>query len=193
MALSHSDRDLARIAAAAQHRDQTLGTLAAISEDTSSGYMVGLLVNGMTLYGRIESPREFYALLDVENATIVERGRAVNADSWPDDVAAKLEGTWARHFDEDLAKHRTLVERNADGDFEDMSEEDMRSSIADDPTTLTLAEVYIYPPGDTLFQVPLMRVNRSHVAAWWPVPRDAAGSARFAHPSVVPPPSASTG
>jgi len=36
------------------------------------------------------------------------------------------------------------------------------------------------------FRVPLMRVSRSHVAAWWPVPRDAEGNAKFTHPSVVP-------
>ena len=144
--------------------------------------MVGLLVNGMTVYGRIESPREFFALLDVENATIVERGRAADPDSWPEDVAATLKDSWVRHYDEQAAKHRALHERNDDVDFEEMSEEDMRSVIADDPATITLAEVNVFPPAAPRFQVPLMRVSVSHIAAWWPIPRDAEGSARFTHP-----------
>lgn len=180
MALSHSDRDLARIAARTR-RDPALGTLAALA-DTSSGYMVGLLVNGMTVYGRIESPREFYALLDVENAAIVERGRAANPESWSEDVVAEFIGMWVRRYDEHAAKHRALVERNANVDFEEMSDEDMRSTIADDPATITLAEVNVFAPAAARLQVPVMRVSVLHIAAWWPVPRDADGNARFTHP-----------
>jgi hypothetical protein len=44
--------------------------------------MLGMLVNGMTVYGRTTSPVDLFAGINEENAKRIGRGRAHGAESW---------------------------------------------------------------------------------------------------------------
>jgi hypothetical protein len=76
MPLSSLDRDLAELAAAVRLD----GTLAALAVRASIGdaYTLGMLVSGMTVYGRTTSPVDLFARINEENAKMIARG----AESW---------------------------------------------------------------------------------------------------------------
>lgn len=63
-----------------------------------------------------------------------------------------------------------------------MPEHDIREAIENRTTSLTLADVKVFPPGSLRIEVPLMRVRIAEVAAWWLIPTDAEGKASFSHP-----------
>ena len=76
MPLSSLDRDLAELAAAVRLD----GTLAALAGRASIGdaYMLGMLVSGMTVYGRTTSPVDLFARINEESAKMIARG----GESW---------------------------------------------------------------------------------------------------------------
>jgi hypothetical protein len=76
MPISSLDRDLAELAAAVRLD----GTLAALAGRASIGdaYMLGMLVSGMTVYGRTTSPVDLFARINEESAKMIARG----AESW---------------------------------------------------------------------------------------------------------------
>jgi hypothetical protein len=84
------DRELAELAAAVRLD----GTLAALAGRAFVGdaYMLGMLVSGMTVYGRTTSPVELLERINEENAKMVARGRAQGAESWSDqDIRKAIE------------------------------------------------------------------------------------------------------
>ena len=83
MPISSLDRDLAELAAAVRLD----GTLAALAGRASVGdaYMLGMLVSGMTVYGRTTSPVDLFAGINEENAKMIARG----AESWSDQEIRK--------------------------------------------------------------------------------------------------------
>lgn len=76
MPISPLDRDLAELAAAVRLD----GTLAALAGRAYIGdaYMLGMLVSGMTVYGRTTSPVDLFARINEENAKMIARG----GESW---------------------------------------------------------------------------------------------------------------
>jgi hypothetical protein len=87
--LSSLDHDLAELAAAVRLD----GALAALAGRASVGdaYMLGMLVSGMTVYGRTTSPVDLFARINEENAKIA-RGRAHGAVIWSDqDIRKAIE------------------------------------------------------------------------------------------------------
>jgi hypothetical protein len=87
--LSSLDHDLAELAAAVRLD----GTLAALAGRASVGdaYMLGMLVSGMTVYGRTTSPVDLFARINEENAKIA-RGRAHGPVIWSDqDIRKAIE------------------------------------------------------------------------------------------------------
>lgn len=87
MPISSLDRDLAELAAAVRLD----GTLAALAGRASIGdaYMLGMLVSGMTVYGRTTSPVDLFARINEENAKMIAGGRAHGAESWSDQEIRK--------------------------------------------------------------------------------------------------------
>ena len=87
MPISSLDRDLAELAAAVRLD----GTLAALAGRASIGdaYMLGMLVSGMTVYGRTTSPVKSFARINEEHAKMIARGRAHGAESWSDQEIRK--------------------------------------------------------------------------------------------------------
>ena len=83
MPISSLDRDLAELAAAVRLD----GTLAALAGRAFVGdaYMLGMLVSGMTVYGRTTSPVDLFAGINEENAKMIARG----AESWSDQEIRK--------------------------------------------------------------------------------------------------------
>jgi hypothetical protein len=71
MPISSLDRDLAELAAAVRLD----GTLAALAGRASIGdaYMLGMLVSGMTVYGRTTSPVDLFPRINEENAKMIAR------------------------------------------------------------------------------------------------------------------------
>lgn len=137
----------------------------------------------MTVYGRLTSERDLYALLDEENVGMVARGRANDPDSWPDDAAEQMEGQWVRHHDEHVAEYNKLAERNVDVDVDELSDEDERLTHAHEPNSVTLAEVHVFTASGLHYEVSVMRVRLALVAGWWPIVRDSSGTASFSHPT----------
>jgi hypothetical protein len=90
MPISSLDRDLAELAAAVRLD----GILAALAGRAFVGdaYMLGMLVSGMTVYGRTTSPVDLFAGINEENAKVIARGRARGAESWSDrDIRKAIE------------------------------------------------------------------------------------------------------
>jgi hypothetical protein len=83
MPISSLDRGLAELAAAVRLD----GTLAALAGRAFVGdaYMLGMLVSGMTIYGRTTSPVDLFAGINEENAKMIARG----AESWSDQEIRK--------------------------------------------------------------------------------------------------------
>lgn len=146
--------------------------------------MLGLLVNGMTVYGRTESPRAVFAELDAENARMIERARATNAGDANGERVEKIEDTLTRTFEEDQCERNELMARTESQELDEMTEDDIRAVIDNRTTTLTLADAHVFPPGGQRFEVPLMRVRIAQVAAWWLLPSDAEGKATITHPTA---------
>lgn len=184
MPISPTDRDLAELAAASR-LDETLCELAGLA-CAGGKYMLGLLINGMTIYGRTESPGAVFAEIDAENARLIERGRATGDSRWSGETVAKVEGTWTRCFEEYEREHRKLMERNEGKQSDEMPEDDIREEIKKSNTTLVLADVEVVPPSGPHLELPLMRVQIAQVAGWWLIPTDAQGNASYSHPSGSP-------
>jgi hypothetical protein len=86
MPISSLDRDLAELAAAVRLD----GTLAALAGRAFVGdaYILGMLVSGMTVYGRTTSPVDLFARINEENTKVIAHG----AESWSDqDIRKAIE------------------------------------------------------------------------------------------------------
>lgn len=182
MGLTPPDRDLANLRAASRLD----GTLEVVASLASSGMsrMLGLLVNGMTVYGFATSERALCEQLDEENAQMAARNREQDPENWSDEAIEKLTGKWVDSFEDHEREYRELVERTS-ADRKAMSEDDERMEIRHSAVTLTLADATVFPPGSPQFKVPVLSIRLSEVAGWWVVPTNPAdGSASFTHPSI---------
>jgi hypothetical protein len=178
--ISDHDRDLAELAAASR-ADQMLGILAG-QADTGATFSLGLLVNGMTIYGRTASRREVARALDDENARMIERSRASGGSGW-DEAEETIKGQWMRNVEEAAAEERLLVEHTT-GDLHAVPEEIARMIIRSRETTITLTDVHVFTPGDPRFELPLLQIRLATVAGWWLVPTDEHGTVAYRHPSI---------
>jgi len=173
MALSPQERDAAQ-ATASVGLDRFLQAIANVDQ---AGYYVGLLINGMTVYGQVASDRAIAEVLDGENARIGARLTEQPA-VWTEVV----EGGWTRRIDQEEEEHNGLVERNLKAELDEMSDDDARMTIRGRAVTLTLIEAKVVPAGAPTFDVPVLRVLLAQVGGWWLVPRDEEGTVSFTHP-----------
>lgn len=176
MAITPADRDLALAAASSRH-DSFLEAVASLHE---TGYYVGLLVNGMTAYGRVSSDRAIAEVLDAENARAVARWK--ERDPTWSEVEDEFKDRWTRQIDEEEREHRELVERNSNVPSDEMSDDDTRAMAQDRAVALTLVDAKVFPPGAPALEVPVLRVQVAQVGAWWLVPIDEKGGVSFTHP-----------
>jgi hypothetical protein len=168
--LAPRDRDLASLAAR-MRGDTTLTVLAGMAG--AIHYPVGLLVNGMTVYGRLVAEKEFAQALDAFNSQVIGL-----ADDSP------MVGLWTRAAEKDQKEEEELQSRTEDVPRSQWSEDDERKVIAQRQTVLNIAEAQILQPGSTSpTTVPILRVGIEHVAAWWLLPVNDDGKVSFQHPA----------
>ncbi len=153
--------------------------------DAGSSYVLGLIVTGMTIYGRTVPGRPVAEAFDDESERIIIRARAAAPDKegW-DEAERVLKGAWTKMADDDLERHRELLDRITDRDWDDLEAEEQREALEQRPSVLTLADVRIFSSGaSSAVEVAFLRVSLSHVAAWWLLPSAEDGTASFTHPS----------
>jgi hypothetical protein len=174
---NRAERDLASLAAHAR-RDPFLEDLAEQARDTGYGPVVGLLVNGMLVVGRLASPREFAEQLDSHNEWLVSQGEASGdpevARAWAE-ARERVANMYVERV-EDARNDATAVYAEVDeataGEEVDLDALDpglaRRLVFAEAVGTLTLAEPHIHLPGAReALRVDVLRVHVAHVAAWW--------------------------
>lgn len=166
--MDERDIDIAFIEAATR-RDEILEALAAVARGLN--YPVGLLANGMTIYGELVGEEHIFEAVDSFHAKLIQPGE-------PGDV---ILGQWTKKAQERKEKYDALVARNENLTREEMSDEDRRASISDALTSLTIKDATVIPPGAPRFEVPLLRVGLASVVGWWLLPVEN-GRATWTHP-----------
>lgn len=178
--LSDLERDLA-IIASRNVPDPFLELLAGNAERIG-GAAIGLLTNGMIVFGLIASPREIAAQMDAYHGRIA----AIAGD--PEGVA---EDEWREARERFIRQNRDLVEKTLAE--REAFEEELLAHL-DQPELpasldrrrigwaarvfLNLRDVSIVAPGEAdPTKVPVMRVRVDQVSGWWLVPPDDQGRA----------------
>lgn len=182
VAQADQELDLATLVAASQ-RDPYLQTLASLAS-AGSTYVLGLVVGGMTVYGRTSTARPLAEALDAEHERFVVRAREASdePERW-NEASARVAGIWTQRFEEDEADRQELVERLSDRAGDELTHEEEREVIEDRPQNLTLVDARVFPPGASQsLEVEVLRVPLASIGAWWPIPTDEDGQASFSHP-----------
>jgi hypothetical protein len=178
--LTPAEVDLAAIAAA-QRVDRYLVELASLA-DSDIDTVVGLVLNGAVIVGRIVSPEAMARTIDEHLLTLLEMSATASSETqaW-EDLKDAVSGENVRRVHEDRKARRDMIERhNALCGEErvppsEMPEDLARAVIADNArVVMTLADAKVFPPGTREpLDVAVMRVDIRQVGAWWMVPADA--------------------
>jgi hypothetical protein len=181
--------DLANLAAHAPHADGFLTDLVELA-DSGIGTVVGLLVNGMVVVGTITSPEIFAEELDRERRRLAEsmkssRPEGTSADEWAEGLE-RFATTNARLLaeiekDRDRVANEVEDDENAPWDYSSPPRGLARESLELNVRHfLTLRDPQIVAPGQPGSIKPkALRVALNRVVAWWPIPLDKDGRARF--------------
>lgn len=189
--LSAPEANLAAIAAAARI-DRYLVELASLAEggiDT----VVGLVLNGAIVIGRIVAPEAMAYAVDEHMLKRLEMSAAASSEAataW-EAVRKTVAGGNAKVVEAERQDRQKMIARYRElyGDTRvsptDMPE-DLARKIIDDATrvAITLADVHVFPPGiREPIALSVMRVDIRQVGGWWIVPTDPeARSASFTFP-----------
>lgn len=177
--LTPAEVDLATIAAA-QRLDRYLVGLASLA-DADIGTVVGLLLNGAVIVGRIVSPEVMARAVDDHVLALLEMSATGSCDTTDlEDAKKTVVGGNVKVVQEDRQSRRDMIARHGDlyGDKRvpptEMPEDLARAIIADSArVVITLADAKLFPPGTREpLDVPVMRVDIRQVGAWWIVPTD---------------------
>ncbi len=182
VAEADQELDLAKLVAASRP-DPYLQAIAGLSS-AGSTYVLGLLVGGMTVYGRTSTARPLAEALDAEHDRFVIRARKASdePDRW-NEASARVAGIWTQGFEEDEAEHQELVERLSDRAVDELTPEEQRELVEDRPQILTLVDARVFPPGASRhLEVEVLRVPLASIGGWWLIPTNEDGKAAFAHP-----------
>lgn len=177
--------DLANIAMRTGRDDGFLRDLADLAE-SGVPTLVGLLTNGMIVIGVLSRLEEIAGELDRIRKNYAEAAWK----SRPDD---KTEEEWRGAVDswtnvnmqlvEQIREEREEVEAAEEGswDYSVPPRGMARKALAfATRQNLTLTQVQVAAAGQVgVIRVPVMRVAMGSIAAWWPIPVDESGSARF--------------
>jgi hypothetical protein len=189
---SPADYDLARIAAAADARDDVylldLVELAGRGLSTS----VGLLVNGVFITGILTSAKDIAEETDVARAWLADQSRRHTdpKELATDELENNLKdfSTAASRafadFQEVFTKAHEEAEPYLDDDgfaFEKAPAQISRRLIQTSQRAfITLKDAQIVAPGQPgSAKLPVLRVALAHIAAWWVIQLDAEGRASF--------------
>lgn len=191
--LSASEVDLAAIAAT-QRLDRYLLELVSLA-DAEIGTVVGLVLNGAIVVGRIVSSEAMARAVDKHVLTLLEMSATASDDaaSW-EVVQTNLSGAHVNVVKKERQARQDMIARHTElyGD-ERISPTEMpgdlaREVIADSArVSITLADANVFPAG---IREPIvagvMRVDIRQVGGWWIVPTDPkTRSASFTFPGAT--------
>jgi len=189
--LSAPEANLAAIASA-QRIDRYLVELASLAE-MNMNTVVGLVLNGAIVIGRIVSPQAMAHAVDEHILTSLKMSAAASphdATAW-EEAKQTVGGGNVKVVQEERQARQGMIARHRElyGDARvspTEMPEDLARDIIDDATrvTITLADAHIFPPGiREPIDVSVMRVDVRQVGGWWIVPADPeTRSASFAFP-----------
>lgn len=180
--MSPRDRDLAEVAMASR-TDPMVSVIAGLASSNGPTYMVGLLVNGMTIYGRTADPMRMAEAVDAENVRWGERAKSATGREGWDEYSQKVATMWADRLKTAEEEESVLVEHMT-VDLDELPEEVARKVIRAREQDLTLADAKVFPQGAAPFEVPLLRIQLAQVSGWWLLPTDAEGRATYSHPGA---------
>lgn len=172
--LHPSERDLADLAAVIR-QDAYLQQMASEAED-GVGAPIGLLANGMVVYGRLGPERLMAEEVDAYLEWVIQGGETAGADpeGWKE-ARERLGGMAVRMADKRKEARQEVLNRAEEFSGEegfdwpaaprDLAREVIRERVR---PALTLREARILVPGQSQpLEVPVMRVNMTEVSGWW--------------------------
>jgi len=177
--LSATEANLAAIASA-QRVDRYLGGLASLA-DAEIDTVVGLVLNGAIVVGRIVSPEAMARALDEHVLSLLKMNAASSDDATAWEEAKKaVDGGHVKVVQEERQARQDMIARHRElyGDERvsptEMPEDLAREVIADGiRVAITLADANVFPPGTREpIDVGVMRVDIRQVGGWWIVPTD---------------------
>jgi len=189
--LTPADYDLARIAAAADARDD--GYLSSLVElaDHDVSTSVGLLVNGVFVTGILASAKMIADEVDKARTWIADQSRQ-HTD--PQEMTAELEEglkAFSTAASDAYAQGREAITKARESAEPYMDDEGFafqkapaaisrRLVNANRRAFITLRDVQIVAPGQVgIARLQVLRVALAHIAAWWLIQLDADGHASF--------------
>jgi hypothetical protein len=177
--LSATEANLAAIASA-QRVDRYLVGLASLA-DAEIDTVVGLVLNGAIVVGRIVSPEAMARALDEHVLSLLKMNAASSDDATAWEEAKKaVDGGHVKVVQEERQARQDMIARHRElyGDERvsptEMPEDLAREVIADGiRVAITLADANVFPPGTREpIDVGVMRVDIRQVGGWWIVPTD---------------------
>lgn len=178
--LSAPEANLAAIASA-QRIDRYLVELASLAEGNIDT-VVGLVLNGAIVIGRVVSPEAMAQAVDEHMLKWVKMSEAASSEdatAW-EEARKAVDGGNVKVVQEErearqamMARHRELYGDDRVSPTE--MPEDLARKVIDDATrvAITLADAHVFPPGiREPIDVPVMRVDIRQVGGWWIVPTD---------------------
>jgi hypothetical protein len=191
--MSGADRDLAIIAERSRG-DAYLHDLVTTAEEGIPA-AVGLLLNGMVIYGALAAPQRIAEEVDTHYDWMT-RGLQERSDEQAEGWAKareKLSGVRARYAEEDEKEREEHYDRLTEaygdpGDFDpltgpaDVARDALRHALR---ATLTLENATI-ATGQGRIEVPVLRVQIPQIAAWW-LMREGDASVTLNLRSAMPP------
>lgn len=194
--LHPSEGDLAHLAGQLRY-DRFLQELAG-SADLHVGTPVGLLANGMFIYGSLAPARMMAEQVDLHYATVLDLQERKGMGDEESRAASRklLTDAMVKREDRAAANRKRITEEGEEavGDADTYDVLDLPADLAREEIqmrsrpALTLMDVTIIAQGQQPAQVPVMRVHLAQVAGWWIVQeRNPDGTARIEHPPRKPP------
>jgi hypothetical protein len=177
--LSATEANLAAIASA-QRVDRYLVGLASLA-DAEIDTVVGLVLNGAIVVGRIVSPEAMARAFDEHVLSLLKMNAASSDDATAWEEAKKaVDGGHVKVVQEERQARQDMIARHRElyGDERvsptEMPEDLAREVIADGiRVAITLADANVFPPGTREpIDVGVMRVDIRQVGGWWIVPTD---------------------
>lgn len=189
---SPADYDLARIAAAADARDDVYLLDLVELADRNLSTSVGLLVDGMFVTGILSSTKVIVDEVDTARTWLAQQSRrhtdpeelAKNElEQGLEEFSVAASKAFAQ-FQETLAKVRKEAEPYLDDDgfaFDKAPAAVSRRLVyAERRAFITIRDVQIVAPGQLgMAKLPVLRVALAHIAAWWIIQLDDEGHASF--------------
>jgi hypothetical protein len=189
--LSSPEVDLAYLQAS-QRLDGYLVELVGLA-DIGLGTVLGVLVNGTTIVGRLVPEMEMAKVIDQHLSSLLQLAKQAVENPEEEQLLAEADTSPHEKAAEERQAARTNLRERVeaevgDGDIEPTElpgELAHRLAQNSSPPALTLADASVFPPGaKAAISVPVLRITLRQVGGWWIIPTDSeTGQASFSYPA----------